>query len=739
MRFLSLCVLAFSLSLSINAQQRTFQPKHLGPLDRIQETRLPQTKRRLIPRSFFSLTDFSSIKVNQLATIEPQNEPSIAVNPKNKNNMVAAYRDFYLGSNPAIRNVGIATTTDGGNTWVETHAQYGDHDRFSDPGVAVDTAGNFYVVTLDYNYDSLYVANKGNYLTLRTSTDGGFTWIPQVVAHSPEPGFYDKEMIWVDKSPTSPLAGAIYVAWSGPYGASNFAVSPGPFMPFTVKNAGEFAYPTPTTGPNGELYIFGTVNAIVMYKSTDGGFTLTDSAVVSDGNYPQVGIVSEVVSVVPVVAATADNSISPYRGTVYATWVSPVNGDLDVYLSRSTDSGHTWQPSVRVNNDPIGNGHNQFFPGITVDDSGYVSVVFLDSRNDTANILVDAYLAQSRDGGQTFKNFRLTSQNFDPRINYNGDVRFGDYMGIASSQGRVVPIWTDSHLGNQDVYITLIDSLAYGSSVIAGTVFNDCDGNGIQGPDEPLIPGWSVTLEGETNGAVSTDSLGHFEFKFLIAGSYKVLVDTNGEWAPTSPPTGWYLPTIGSRDTVTVKFGIHHLPPAGYIEDWNLVSVPRAAPDPRPSVLFPNARSSAWAFTEAYTKADSLRNGFGYWIKLGCIPEVSFTGDSVTSLDVPVNGGWNMIGSLAVPIPSVNVSSTPPGIITSAFLGFNGGYSPASTLAPEKGYWVRVSQAGTLHLSNSNAFSRQTTVMPELSSFNSLDSMSKCNTSVKDFAWCLIM
>ena len=709
MRAFLLFVIILALFAKTEAQRKKIDKKFVQQHEDAEEKRLPEIQRQFIPPIFYSPTDFQAIKVNQLPSIEPQNEPSIAINPKNKNNMVAAYRDFYLGSNPAIRSVGIATTTDGGNTWLETHAQYGDHNRFSDPGVAVDTAGNFFVATLDYNYDSLYVANKGDYLTLHVSTDGGMTWVPFSVAHSPEPGFYDKEMIWVDKSPTSPYCGSIYIAWSGISGQLNFASAPGLFMPFTLTSAGSFGYPTPTTGPNGEVYIFGANSiasgdtsreVISMYKSIDGGNTFTDSAIASDINAPYSGgFVSEDVSVADDVAAAADNGFSSYRGSVYATWISNVHGDVDVYCSRSTDAGHTWQPSVRVNKDAIGNGQNQFFPGIAVNDSGWVSIVFLDSRNDPSHILVDAYLAQSRDGGKTFKNFRLSSHNFDPRINYNSDVRFGDYMGIASSQGRIVPIWTDSHLGNQDVFISLIDTLFYPAGKISGIVSNICDVNSPPSPFSGLH--MFLSSDSETT-ETETDSLGRYTFAYLDPDTFIVSSEALPGWSVVYPAASFYtIPLALNEVSDENNFTLTPEPPPGFNVGWNMVSLPRQLVDVPSANIFQNARSSAWIYEGSYVTSELLRHGVGYWIKFGCPQQITLSGDSLRADTIAVREGWNMIGSLAVPITTSNITSTPPGITTGNFFSFDGNsYNPAVTLDPTHAYWVSVNMDGTFYLTD---------------------------------------
>ncbi|MCX6158275.1 MAG: hypothetical protein NTY74_09900 [Ignavibacteriae bacterium] len=48
----------------------------------------------------------------------PQNEPSVRISRTDPNYVVAAWRDFGLGYNPAIRRIGYTYSTDGGFTWL---------------------------------------------------------------------------------------------------------------------------------------------------------------------------------------------------------------------------------------------------------------------------------------------------------------------------------------------------------------------------------------------------------------------------------------------------------------------------------------------------------------------------------------------------------------------------------------------------------------------------------------------
>lgn len=121
------------------------------------------------------------------------------------------------------------------------------------------------------------------------------------------------------------------------------------------------------------------------------------------------------------------------------TWSDYRNGDLDVFLSGSSDKGKHWTSPVRVNNDLIHDGVEQFFQWLAVDpvDSS-VNVVFYDRRRDPQNRKQIVVLARSSDGGRSFNNYAWTEDPFEA-----GGVFFGDYSGLAAYGGRVYGIWTE--------------------------------------------------------------------------------------------------------------------------------------------------------------------------------------------------------------------------------------------------------------------------------------------------------
>ena len=131
--------------------------------------------------------------------------------------------------------------------------------------------------------------------------------------------------------------------------------------------------------------------------------------------------------------------MDPKSNRLYVTWTDYRNGDIDVFLATSSDRGKHWSEPIRVNNDPIHNGAEQFFQWLALDPvDGSVNVVFYDRRGDPQGRKQIVVLARSTDAGRTFSNYAWTDEPFQ----VNG-VFFGDYNGLAAYGGRVYGVWTE--------------------------------------------------------------------------------------------------------------------------------------------------------------------------------------------------------------------------------------------------------------------------------------------------------
>jgi hypothetical protein len=130
---------------------------------------------------------------------------------------------------------------------------------------------------------------------------------------------------------------------------------------------------------NGDLFVvWYDCNAGVrqmVRKSSDGGLSFGPAVAAASGLVPPpnplLGSRFRVIAAFPVIATDPTNSKN-----VYVTWSSD-NGPChtDVFVSRSLDRGETWSSMpVRVNDDPIGNPRDQFFPWVAVRADGTVRV-----------------------------------------------------------------------------------------------------------------------------------------------------------------------------------------------------------------------------------------------------------------------------------------------------------------------------------------------------------------------------
>ncbi|MBI5727973.1 MAG: hypothetical protein HY965_08985 [Ignavibacteriales bacterium] len=148
--------------------------------------------------------------------------------------------------------------------------------------------------------------------------------------------------------------------------------------------------------------------------------------------------------------------------------------------------------------------------------------------------------------------------------------------------------------------------------------------------------------------------------------------------------------TVTVQSSSTVQVGV------GVASGWNLVSVPVAATPMTPAGVFPTSNSSMFSFANGYTAVSALVNGLGYWARFPSAQTVTVSGTAIATKTIPVIAGWNIIGFFNSSVQTSSITSAPAGIISSSFFGYDNGYTQATTLAAGKGYWIRVSQNGTL-------------------------------------------
>jgi hypothetical protein len=128
---------------------------------------------------------------------------------------------------------------------------------------------------------------------------------------------------------------------------------------------------------------------------------------------------------------------------------------------------------------------------------------------------------------------------------------------------------------------------------------------------------------------------------------------------------------------------------------WNMLSLPLNVQDAHYLTIFPDAISKPFPYPYGYYSDDTLRIGKAYWIKFGAANSYIISGESIHTLEIVVNAGWNMIGSISYPARVKNIQYNDSEIIHSDYFRYNpaSGYEKSDTITPGVGYWVKIDRS----------------------------------------------
>lgn len=414
----------------------------------------------------FHLDEFENFRINTDASGQLQNEEMLCVNPVFNDEVVAVWRDFRLG----YRRVGVGFSTDFGRTWQDYLFPQMYFPRQSDPVLVVDAEGTFTAMMISYEPG---IQGNDGLLTVR-STNGGYSWQDSLFAIGYDPAaFEDKEMLAVDRS-NSPWRGSLYCVWTRFFGYPN---TDSTHIGIVRKRADSAAYTLPAyvsqtttnqwanviVGAEGEVYVSWVnyqIGTLMLAKSLDGGETFSPEGILAYTGFRSANINGEIL-VFSYGAMAVDETDGPHRGRLYLIYTDtrPDLTETDIWMIFSDDGGENWTPKLMLNDDNEDYPVDQFHPWITVDPLGRVWVVFYDRRNDPENYLFDLYFTASEDGGQSWiDNQRITTESSDPQAGSRAGL-LGEYIGLCASETHMHVVWTDTRLGDQDVFGAVIDSI----------------------------------------------------------------------------------------------------------------------------------------------------------------------------------------------------------------------------------------------------------------------------------------
>jgi hypothetical protein len=408
---------------------------------------------------------------------QARSESIIAVNPRDRNNLIAASKKF---SNPDTYRftIGVRVSYDGGASWqdatlplLEEWTEFSgdiviEGPGMTDPAGAFDDFGNAFMVGEPIRYRDAsgdILDTIGMYIY--RSTDGGLHWSAPVPLHVGDKSD-DKSWIACDNNPASPHYGNVYIAWgaNGPlrfarsidHGANWIGVGDDT-VPGTELAASTFA-PEISVGLDGTVHIVWhnydsfdngrPVKSTIEYtRSTDGGKTFE----------PPKSIVKDIYSLegnlAPIIGKIETRAHFPgatFRVMTFATgcgfgfdpsgsgrYWSPISapknfivawsdfreGAARIYYRTSQNAGASFdgpeegQPLIG-NPWPDPNLHH-FHPQIVCTGSGVIGCAYYEYRyrGEGGPNLIDVVLKASFDKGKTFAVTKTVTENpWDPKI-----------------------------------------------------------------------------------------------------------------------------------------------------------------------------------------------------------------------------------------------------------------------------------------------------------------------------------
>lgn len=326
----------------------------------------------------------------------------------------------------------------------------------------------------------------------------GATWLdyPNVIFNdqvgTPMPEFGSAHFAWVmytdgDGDPNGDGnnfndAGDVFAIWASstntlggpfPYPLFSAPVPLMPVLPIMAMSMGSNRPSLDVTGPAGSGFL-PAGGAYIAFRDPVGGNIYLSTNPGPGAGLPWAVPVVAIAGIAPIppvmapgingtnhVSIAVNKGAGPCANYVYLVWDQPNGADIDIMMSFSPVGGApgSFTPPVRVNQDPIGIGRDQYAPSAVVDPaSGELIVTYYDRRNDPANANIEVWSSRTRNCGVTWTDCMITRIGPTPpatTLMVPPATRFlGNYLGsdINTLNGWGA-IWNDGRNGaDQDIF-----------------------------------------------------------------------------------------------------------------------------------------------------------------------------------------------------------------------------------------------------------------------------------------------
>jgi hypothetical protein len=398
-----------------------------------------------------------------------QTEPIVCISPLNR--LIMFGSSYTINTSSGFISVGVYISTNGGYNWFGSDTCKGQNiqNYGGDPGVSIDKNGTFIITHI--GKPSVIAGVYSHY-----STNMGANWSNAYTISSQQPE--DKGSSTTDNSPSSLYYGRTYAAWV------NLNTTPPTVQCSHSTNSGvswsaaKNVNPSPPqrctggyieTGKDGTVYIsWAGASGTFPFPSQYAGFAFSTNGDSTWTVYQNIYSISGIEPTIQQKSNIRVNSIprfdidktgGPRNGWIYMVSAEKGAGadSADIILHRSSNNGLNWTSGIRVNQDAHNNGKTSYCPAICVDSTGAVNILFYDDRNTTSDS-AEVLLARSKDGGNTWTEFKVSSHKFKPKpiagtvSNYQGD-----FISIISSGNKLFTYWMDDYSGIYQCWSSVID------------------------------------------------------------------------------------------------------------------------------------------------------------------------------------------------------------------------------------------------------------------------------------------
>lgn len=391
-----------------------------------------------------------NVPVNRDPAGPRQVEPMVAVDPTAPEQLVAVGEES-TDRDANTTRVRVWVSDDAGQNWEDAGLLPGQGSRQANPSVSYCKEGTVWAALTDVNPSITFRVFR--------SFDDGRTWEERTPA-LPSQDSIDSPMLVCDDSDGA-FQGRLYVRYVSVgkiYVVRSDDQAETWSDPVRVDSGGSLTSNFPgemAIGPSSEVWIGFVKNTspqdIRTVTSFDGGVSWDPPQSVGPVDLVNAFPYDYRRTSRPTLAV--DRSDGAFRGGVHLVYPSETSGQADVMYSRHPPGPGSWLPPVRLEDVP--QTSDQDFPIVRVDGSGVVSVFWLDHRNDTGDLSMEAWGTISRDSGSSFEpNFLISDAPFTAPT--GSGAFLGDHLALVAWPNLFLPAWPDRQRDDGDLLASAV-------------------------------------------------------------------------------------------------------------------------------------------------------------------------------------------------------------------------------------------------------------------------------------------